>query len=1043
VNHPSDQAQRDRFANEIDRNFSVVASAGSGKTHAITQRILAIAASRHACDWLPQLAVVTFTNRAADEMQQRARQRLLESGASLEVTEAFNRAFFGTIHSFCLKLLRAHGHRLGLPANPELVTDDTALWREFVQQTTTIGHSLDPEQRRLLFRLVSAASVLELGRCNDLAGHNPSSPGKCDPVDLNELLAFVPMRPNGRANIERSKNAAREWQRIWNETTEFAALPEMFGDSTGLREVWTRTFAPIREWIQRAARCVGCEVARDFREFRLKRGVLTYDDQVTLALQLFDDPEIASRIREKNYRIILDEAQDTDPAQFMVLLQAARASKAKGAWPEDSPAPRPGHFCMVGDFQQSIYGQRADLPFYRQIHDALISDYAGEALTFSVTFRLDTAAIEFVNETFPRIFQADDKQVRFQPLEPRPEILPGQVIRLRLRAAQFKTDAEKAHYEAKFLVQWIKSTGLDNLRATQWNEVAILCPRKLWFSPLRAALRHAGFEVQLQSESEVRGDHPAVAWFTALVVVMAEPHNAFELVGVLREIFGISDQELASYTARDASRLNIAEPASGRGSVPRALRLMRETREKISGESLLTQVEQVVALAKLRARLLSLPPEEYEGLGEMLDELILTAALVEAEGLTLKAFADRLRDDFEKIRETRATNLNAIQIITSHKSKGSEWPVVIVPFLGRKIYDAPARYPMVVNDADGDPLVVFSKEDREGSQAEFVDRRDRREAERLLYVTLTRAKHTLVLVDDCELFRKKTGTSKTQARILQLNAASENKAAFLKLPSEAMLCAQTLQTRRRQHEQRAETSKVVSLRALDPTELADAGSKAGVFIKRNPSGLVLPPSRAAAMDATKLPEPTAPSLNPDYPGKAYGIWWHGLLEELEWKADPSTWQRDFDKALPRSPDPERGTAEWPLFIEASRQRPEWRENATVCHSEMPFLWRMSNSECVEGVIDLAVYDPASMSWWIVDWKTNRIETHQAAWLKTIYEPQLAAYCAALHAITKAPVRAAIYSTVIGEWMEYDSDILDARWNELAGSPEAIEMALCM
>src|SRR5262245_43371161 len=108
MNRPLDQDQRDRFVREIDCNFSVVASAGSGKTHAIIERILAIANSGRAREWLPQLAVVTFTNRAAEEMQQRAGHRLLESGASLDVTEAYNRAFFGTIHSFCLKLLRTY-----------------------------------------------------------------------------------------------------------------------------------------------------------------------------------------------------------------------------------------------------------------------------------------------------------------------------------------------------------------------------------------------------------------------------------------------------------------------------------------------------------------------------------------------------------------------------------------------------------------------------------------------------------------------------------------------------------------------------------------------------------------------------------------------------------------------------------------------------------------------------------------------------------------------------------------------------------------------
>jgi ATP-dependent exoDNAse (exonuclease V) beta subunit len=1047
MNRPSDHLQRTRFATGIDRNFSVVASAGSGKTYAITERILAIAASENAIEWLPQLVVVTFTNRAADEMQQRARQRLLESGASLEVTEAFNRAFFGTIHSFCLKLLQAHGHRLGLHADPELTIDDTALWREFVQQTTTIGESLDEKSRRLLFRLVSAASVMELGRCPGLADHEATAPGQCGSVQLDELLALVPQRSNARENVQRSQRAAREWQRVFNETTEFAPLPEMFGNAADLREVWARTFGSLRHWIQRAARCVGCDVARAFREFRLQRGVLTYDDQVTLACRLFDDPEIARRIQEKNYRVILDEAQDTDPEQFVVLLNSASAPKntsgVGGSWPPNCRAPRPAHFCMVGDFQQSIYGRRADLQFYRQIHDALISDPGGEALTFSVTFRLDADVIDFVNKIFSQVFLPDDGQVEYQPLEPRADILPGQVVRLALPMAECENDAAKARHEAEFLARWIKATGLEDLRAGVWSDVAILCPRKSWFAPLKAALRRFGFDVQLQSERELRGDHPAVAWFTALIVVMAEPRNAFELVGVLRDVFGVSDHDLAVYTARDSARLNIIKSPRGRGAVSRALRILHQLRERITGEPLLTQVEEIVAATKLRARLLSLPSDEYESLGEMLDELILSASVVEARGLSLKGFADRLRDDFEKVRESRATRSSAIQIITGHKAKGSEWSVVVVPFFGRKVGDASPSYPMIINDAEGDPLVVFSKADREGACAEFVDRRDRHEHERLLYVTLTRAKHTLVLVDDRELFRQNSGTPKTaQAHRLRLLRGSGNEAVFLKLPGEAMACAKTLRARHAQTEQQTETGRVVQLRTLDPKTLAGASGKAGVFIKRNPSGLILPPSRAALMDPTKMPEPAAPSLNPDYPGKAYGTWWHGLVEVVDWRSDTENWQALFEKALPRSPDPDRSSSEWMLFVEATR-RNDWRLPSANYQSELPFLWRMNDSECLEGIIDLAIYDEGMKSWWIVDWKTNRIDSSKAAWLKGHYEPQLAAYRAALLAITHSPVRAAIYSTTTGLWMGYDNAALDACWSELARSPEAIEEAMCL
>src|SRR6195256_3924663 len=187
---PRDESARARFASELDRNFSVVASAGSGKTTAITQRVLSIARSTNAAEILPRLVVVTFTNRAADEMQQRTRQALLQENLRPEVQTAFNRAFFGTIHSFCMKLLTDFGHYLGLPAPLELVgEDDDNLWQEFVQNQARIGRSLGEKERAILLRLVQARDLMELARRAGSAVLRVPELSPCPLLDFAEVYA--------------------------------------------------------------------------------------------------------------------------------------------------------------------------------------------------------------------------------------------------------------------------------------------------------------------------------------------------------------------------------------------------------------------------------------------------------------------------------------------------------------------------------------------------------------------------------------------------------------------------------------------------------------------------------------------------------------------------------------------------------------------------------------------------------------------------------------------------------------------------------------
>jgi len=108
--------------------------------------------------------------------------------------------------------------------------------------------------------------------------------------------------------------------------------------------------------------------------------------------------------------------------------------------------------------------------------------------------------------------------------------------------------------------------------------------------------------------------------------------------------------------------------------------------------------------------------------------------------------------------------------------------------------------------------------------------------------------------------------------------------------------------------------------------------------------------------------------------------------------------------------------------------------ATSVRGEMPFFWRMSEHECLEGMIDLALFQADKKKWFILDWKTNRIERDELQKLRVHYRPQIAAYWKAIAELTNQPVSAAIYSTSTGQLLGYNEKELADDWERLRNLP---------
>jgi ATP-dependent exoDNAse (exonuclease V) beta subunit len=1029
-----DESARARFATELDRNFSVVASAGSGKTTAITQRILSIARSADAVEILPRLVVVTFTNRAADEMQQRTRQALLQENLRPEVQTAFNRAFFGTIHSFCMKLLTNFGHYLGLPAPLELVSeDDDNLWQEFAQNQTRIGRSLGEKDRAILLRFVQARDLMELARRAGSAVLCVPSVSTCPALDFADVYA---QPDKGNDNISKSQAELHEWAKRYASDWEYLRWPVCFTAANArFTQLWQGKFAPLRKWVCNAATCVAAEVQRDYLDFRLDHGLVTYGDQIALAKQLLQHPVAARRIREENFRVILDEAQDTEPSQFSVLLEATRPPHATGDWMETRvDPPPPGHFCMVGDFQQSIYWERADLKYYKAVHDALIAGKNGESLEFAVTFRLDQKQLNFVNETFREILNEEAGQVRFVELQPRPNILPGKVIRVPLNAKELLPegkklkDYQKARIEAEYLARWIKDAGLQKLSADSWREVAILCPRKAWLQTMAAALRRVDLPVAIQSERDVKGDSPAYAWLTALLTVMVDPLNAYEIVGVLREIFGVSDHDLAVFSEGQKARFRIDQVLAATGKISSHLRTLAEIRQRVEGLALFDAVASIVDQTQLRERLLLLPATEFGDLTRELDALLAQAADTEARGMILAEFAEHLRDDFTTPRAVRfSADDNAIQLITSHKAKGSEWQAVIVPFLARDLRPPSPRYPhFVKSPVDGELVIAFGREDKSKELKDASERAQQQQLERLLYVATTRTRHALVVVLDQEIFSNNEGKLPRTAQLRRLIRDQDSYSGeFDQHSSTIDQVLETLPTIAAVSEKNG-----AEIEPLTSRELKRAAKRASDFVRK------LTPS---ALDV-EVPAEVRTRSRLDNLATLYGRWWHRFFERLDWKGGIDSAQKFFEKELPLSPDAKAAAKDW----NATRQNLFSDKNIarflaggeTQFHHEFPFCWRRNDRSVLEGLIDSLMIDRKAGRSLLIDWKTNNVSPGDAEIFRARYRPQLAAYWKVVGEITGLEVDAGLFSTALGRLLLFSKDELREEWRRLEQLPPA-------
>lgn len=1036
----TDQGARDRFRDEWEENFAVSANAGSGKTTAISERLAAMALAPAGAELLRRTAVVTYTKKAAGQIEQRARQVLLrrlaaEGGRDLAPLDHLERAFFGTIHSFCLRLAQLYGQTVGINLNPTVVAeDDAALWEEFVEQDPMEFTSLPEAELRAFLRHVPLETIFEFTRSLDtvtaerLAGRAPAGPPPSPAAAaLARLLAIEP-KGTGAENIRLSQQRAAKWQEAWARKVDFLPLYEPAGSAKAVREAAQAWMEPLKRWLAGAAATLAAELAERYRAWRFVRGVQTYADQVDAAMAVLRNDGLLDRMRRENWRVILDEAQDTDPQQFAVLVELTRPPGApRGTWPAaGGPGPRPGHFCMVGDGQQAIYGSRADIGNFSRHVEAFRRGQGGELLEFQVTFRAPHAVIAWLNETLPPAFgpgretnlglppaegaPAPLLQVPYVPLAAGPKNETGAVGRLPLTwpaaRGKLKVEAWLAE-EAAQVAAWLHAHGPAAVGAKRWGDVAVLAPRNDWLSVARKEFERAGLRVALQTRKNRSGDHPLYAWLAGLLAVCADPENTFEWVGVLREVFGVSDATIAAELDRHG-RIAWEEPEIHAPALGAALAVVRPFLMRVNdeGQALGTFARELAEAAALPEKARALDPTG--GFGGELDRLLGRAAELGLEGAGPRAWLAELLANIDEGRPAGKPTEDAINLLTSHSAKGLEWPVVVVLGLWREIGQPPAVGLQLVRDAQEGPKVYFDRESLPGDTKESRDRERVRELTRLLYVTLTRARSVLVLP-----WGEGFGPPGNKITFAKLWGA--NLSALPQFSGEPLVDLPEAAATPRRVE--AEPEEAVPADALDAAALP---------------ARILPHQLAHKPDQVRVAQELERGDEARGGGDdpiQYGLWWHETVEALPWDAGDPALLAHGAAAVERAEAlgfGSRGAQEWgrllasPAFAELKSKR--WTRLA-----ELGIFAPLADRGWIDGVIDLVLHDPVARETWVLDWKTNRrraAETDEALLARLVaeYEPQLTAYADCLaEFFPGCRIRRLVFSSVAGAWSDVGAE----------------------
>lgn len=511
---------------------------------------------------------------------------------------------------------------------------------------------------------------------------------------------------------------------------------------------------------------------------KTRKRVFDFSDIEHFALRILVDeqtlePTETAREFSKHFEeIMIDEYQDSNQVQEDILTAISREHQGVG------------NMFMVGDVKQSIYRFRMARPelFMEKYNTYTSDDSAHQRIDLHKNFRSRNEVLDFTNDIFYKIMAADLGNVQYDDdaaLYPGASY-PKETMRPELLLVDYKDEdlseiiEDKVQIEALLIANRIRSL-MENgmvtdkktgqLRAVQYRDIVILSRSvATWGNTVAAVLKDCDIPAHVESNTGYFSSYE-IQVILSMLRILDNPLQDIPMAAVLASpIVGMDDEELAqirsAFKGVSFAQAALSAMAGEDGYEDEKLKAFALVFERLRGAVADTPIHELLYRMLDETgfyRYASAMPAGKRR-RQNIDMLIEMAAAYEKTSYKGLFHFVRYIDIQQKYEidygeaDTAGENDDVVRIMTIHKSKGLEFPVVFVSGLGKGFNTQDTKSDLVIHEKLGLGLVEKTKSPRTKRPSLIrneiesrIKRENLGEELRVLYVALTRAKEKIIL----------------------------------------------------------------------------------------------------------------------------------------------------------------------------------------------------------------------------------------------------------------------------------------------------------